>query len=99
MGYSPWGHKESDTTERIHTPHTDIRIIHDFVLSIYLKLHLKYSLKVGNGLILNVNQIIKTNTFHIILVCTTYSHSFVVFFHTPFLEIIRSRMTVPILQS
>ena len=92
---------QTDTTEHMHThtPHPDIRIIHDFVLSIYLKLHLKYLLKVGNGLILNVNKIIKTNTFHIILVCTTYSHSFVVFFPHAFLEIIRSRMTVPILQS
>ena len=22
MGYSPWGHKESDTTERLNTVHT-----------------------------------------------------------------------------
>ena len=24
MGYNPWGHKESDTTERLNTPNTDM---------------------------------------------------------------------------
>ena len=27
MGYSPWGHKESDTTEKLSTAHVFIKII------------------------------------------------------------------------
>ena len=27
MGYSPWGHKESDTTEQLHFPVVSVTII------------------------------------------------------------------------
>ena len=43
MGYSPWGHKESDTTEHTHThTHTHTLPSSKFILSLFTLLNLNF---------------------------------------------------------
>lgn len=77
---------------------TRILEFHDFAFPVCTKLHFKYLLKLGNELTLTEIEELKPESFKdVTLACRTYLCSFVIFFpHMLFLEIIRSRILVPI---
>ena len=63
-GYSPWGHKESDTTERLHFSLSLLKNFIGFVndhLFMYNQGHLPYFLKVF--VLVSASQIFLTSSF------------------------------------
>ena len=61
LGYSPWGHKESDTTERLHSYTHHIFFIHsslDVYLDCFHVLAIAYSAATNIGVYLSLRIIV-----------------------------------------
>ena len=66
MGYSPWDHEESNTTERLLLPTYDYDVKH-FLKSIYMVLKILYnSIYNSNSMYIYYYHIVIYNSFYII---------------------------------